>query len=205
MGSVINDIETIKIANNLHNTQMLSLINTLQNNFDSIALESKKNLIISIAKDYNLNENELIDRYINNKKEVNLEVHKPLLKQETKNKELVLEETKDEKLDENLSDENVLDTQVPTVKRRGRIPNALKKTKELTTVNEKKESKEVKSNSMDEIEVDSDTQKGILKYIKIRDKEYLLDSGTNEIFDTEHNKVGRKEGNKCILTKALPK
>jgi hypothetical protein len=194
MGSVINDIETIKIANNLHNTQMLSLINTLQNNFDSITSD-KKNLIMSIAKDYNLNENELIDRYINNKKEVNLEVHKPLLKQETKNKELVLEETKDEKLD----------TQVPTVKRRGRIPNALKKTKELTTVNEKKESKEVKSNSMDEIEVDSDTQKGILKYIKIRDKEYLLDSGTNEIFDTEHNKVGRKEGNKCILTKALPK
>ena len=43
MSSVFNDIETIKIANNLHNTQMLSLINNLQNNFDNKIVIIKNN------------------------------------------------------------------------------------------------------------------------------------------------------------------
>jgi len=203
MSSVINDIETIKIANNLHNTQMLSLINNLQNNFDNVALD-KKQLIVNIARDYKLNENELMNKYINTdktKEEYNKQIPVSLT---TENNNKLDDDTEDE--------EKVVVSEVsvapvaPVAKRRGRIPNALKKTIEVSTAIKKKEkdkSDKSETKSMEEVEVDSDTQKEIMKYIKIKDKQYLLDMGTNEIFDTEHNKVGRKEGNKCIFTKSL--
>lgn len=208
MGSVINDIDTIKIANNLHNTRMLSLITNLQNNFDSIVLESKKNLIMSIAKDYKLNEKELIDRYINTNKKEDKKEDKSVDKKEDKKEDKLLDKTEDKKEDkkedsDNLEEKELEKLSTPVVKKRGRIPNALKKTKEVSTENKTKDKAnnklDVKSKNTEEIEVDSDTQKGILKYIKIKNEQYLLDSSTNEIFDINHNKIGRKDGNKCIL------
>lgn len=199
MGSVFNDIETIKIANNLHNTQMLSLINNLQNYFDNL-INEKKQLIINIARDYKLNEKELMNKYINMDKTKGEEDKQVPVSLITENNDKSDDDTEDE--------EKVVVPEVsvaPVVKRRGRIPNALKKTMEVSTATEKKEKNKVDKSdtkSMEEVEVDSETQKAIMKYIKIKDKQYLLDIGTNEIFDTEHNKVGRKDGNKCIFTKS---
>jgi hypothetical protein len=61
-------VKTIKVTANLHAQHMLSLVKTLNEDIDDILYKNNVELINKIASDYNLNEKELIKKYIKKKK-----------------------------------------------------------------------------------------------------------------------------------------
>ena len=64
MSNIADTLGAIKLTNNLYNTQISSLLKTVQDDIDQLILKTQSDLITKISQDYNISIRELNRKYI---------------------------------------------------------------------------------------------------------------------------------------------
>ena len=68
MSNITDTLNAIKLTNNLYNTQVSSLLKTVQDDIDHLVLKTQTDLIAKVSQDYNISVRELTRKYISKPK-----------------------------------------------------------------------------------------------------------------------------------------
>ncbi len=181
MSNIADTLNAIKLTNNLYNTQVGSLLKTVQDDINQIVIKTQYDLIAKISQDYNISIRELTRKYIS----------KPKKTRKTKediDDSPTMQSINDNKNIQDLSDDESNISNI-MVKNSASILTA----QEITDANTNQS-----ENPTSEIINNSEV---LFKNIKIKNGDYLLNISTNEIYDMENKVVGRKYNNKYLMKK----
>ena len=181
MSNIADTLNAIKLTNNLYNTQVSSLLKTVQDDINQIVIKTQSDLIAKISQDYNISIRELTRKYIS----------KP--KKTRKTKEDIDDSPTMQSINDNKNIQDLSDDESNISNIMVKNSASILSTQEITDANTNQS-----ENPTSEIINNSDV---LFKNIKIKDIDYLLNISTNEIYDMENKIVGRKYNNKYLMKK----
>jgi len=203
MSNIADTLGAIKLTNNLYNTQISSLLKTVQDDIDQLILKTQSDLITKISQDYNISIRELNRKYI-------LKPKKIRKTKDISDDSPTMQTINDSKNYQDLSDDesNISNIMVRNTSTNISIQDIIS-SKTDQNMNDNTNNTNNTSNTSNNISISTsnDTSEVIenpdvlFKTITIKNMDYLLNISTNEIFDMENNLIGQKRNNKYLMKK----
>jgi len=206
MSNIADTLGAIKLTNNLYNTQISSLLKTVQDDIDQLILKTQSDLITKISQDYNISIRELTRKYI-------LKPKKTRKTKDILDDSPTMQTINDSKNYQDLSDDesnisnimikNISSTNFSVQDIIGSNPD----NNHNMSGNTNNTSNTSNTSNITSITTSNDTSEVIenpdvlFKTITIKNIDYLLNISTNEIFDMENNLIGQKRNNKYLMKK----
>ena len=197
MSNIADTLGAIKLTNNLYNTQISSLLKTVQDDIDQLILKTQSDLITKISQDYNISIRELNRKYI-------LKPKKTRKTKDILDDSPTMQTINDSKNYQDLSDDesNISNIMVKNISSTNlSVQDIIGSNPDNNTNNTNNifiSTSVTTSNDTSEVIENPDV---LFKTITIKNMEYLLNISTNEIFDMENNLIGQKRNNKYLMKK----